>query len=286
MSTATLAPPVWQQDRVDAGGVELARFATGSTDADAPTLIVIHGLGHWTSAAWDRLVPLLDPAWRIIAFDLPGFGESAKPDVAYDLPFFSRTIRAAIDSSTAGRFALCGHSIGGMIAAEIAPSFGDRLSHLALMAPAGFARTPRLIVRMLASPILRLLFMRKPNRGFVVQTLRSSVHTPDAVTDDVAARAFELSQDLAVRRAFAGVYSGAIQSMLDLRTLHRGFARYTGPAFIAWGRHDRFIPVKALDEARKVYPQASTIVLEHSGHVIMIEETALLSEALRAFLAS
>jgi pimeloyl-ACP methyl ester carboxylesterase len=53
----------------------------------------------------------------------------------------------------------------------------------------------------------------------------------------------------------------------------------------AWGRADRYLPIAALAVVQRVYPQASTLVLEHSGHLPMVEEPEPLAAVLRAFLA-
>src|SRR5260370_11819768 len=114
------APLAWRTTRVRAAGVELAVFEAGSTSPGAPAVVLLHGLGHWSDAAWGRLVPQLDPSCRYVAFDLPGFGASEKPDVRYDLPFFTATFDAAVAELELDVFALVGHSLAGCIAAHYA----------------------------------------------------------------------------------------------------------------------------------------------------------------------
>ncbi len=280
-----VAPPAWRARTVRAAGIGLAAFEAGSPRPNAPVVLLLHGLGHWTDAAWARLVPQLDPAARYVGFDLPGFGASEKPDLAYDLPFFRRVLDGAVAALGLERFALVGHSLGGFLAADYAGRHPERVNRLALIAPAAFARTPRYLVYALASGLARWLFTRRPSRGFVTRTLRRSVVDPASLEPAVLERAYALSQELALRRAFAGVYSGAIQAFANARALHAGFARYGGPVLCAWGAHDRFIPVAALREVQRVYPRAQTLVLQHSGHLAMIEEPEKLGAALRAFLA-
>jgi pimeloyl-ACP methyl ester carboxylesterase len=280
------AAVAWRRDRLLAGGVDIARFTTGSTNPDAPGLLLLHGLGHWTSAAWDRLVPFLDPAWRIVSIDLPGFGESARPDVTYDLPFFRKVVLDVAQASFAQRFALCGNSIGGMIAADVAGEAPGRVSHLALLAPAGFLDVPSLVVRTIGSPIAQRFFMLPPSRNFVRRMMLQSAVDPAIVPGEVIDRGYELARDPTVRRAFARIYGGAVQEMRDLPSLHARLARYRGPALIAWGRHDRFIPIKALANARRVYPQAAVEILERSGHIAMVEEPQRVAVALRTLLES
>lgn len=280
------ASPAWRTSRLSAGGVELARFTAGSDAPGAPVLLLLHGLGHWTGAAWDRLVPLLDPDLRIEAVDLPGFGASAKPAARYDPTFFRSVIGAFAERELPERFAVCGHSLGGMIAADLASAMSERLTHLALLAPAAFASTPRFVVRILASRLVGRFFTLRPSRRFVADTLAQAVLDPASLDPAVVDEAFALAQDPALRRAFAGVYAGAIQAMVDLAGLHRRFAIWTGPTFAGWGRHDRYIPVRALENVRRVYPQARTAVYERCGHLLMVEAPDAVAADLNAFLAT
>ncbi|MDB5071810.1 MAG: alpha/beta hydrolase [Candidatus Eremiobacteraeota bacterium] len=280
-------PSAWRARRIHATGVTLAAYETGSDASDAPVVLLLHGLGHWTDGAWGRLVPHLDPALRYVAFDLPGFGASDKPDVRYDRAYFRRVMDEAVDALGLERFALLGHSLGGFIAADWAGAHPERATHLALIAPAAFARTSRhLVYALIASRAPRALVTLRPSKRFVARTLRRAVADPAAIDAEHLERAYELAQDLAVRNAFTGVYAAAAKAFTESREWHAAFARYTGPVFCAWGKHDRYIPIAALRDVTRVYPHATTIVLARSGHLPMLEEPETLGAALRAFFAS
>ena len=122
------------------------------------------------------------------------------------------------------------------------------------------------------------------SRRFIERILRGGVLDPTALEPADLQRAYELSQDPALRKAFAGVYAGAIHAYAHARELHAAFARYTGPVFCAWGVHDRYIGVAALRDVVRTYPHATTLVLHKSGHLPMIEEPHALGAALRDFL--
>jgi pimeloyl-ACP methyl ester carboxylesterase len=279
------APPAWRARTLRAGGVTLAAFEAGSARAGAPAVLLLHGLGHWSDGAWGGLVPRLDPAARCVAFDLPGFGASEKPEAAYDLPFFRRVLDAAVTALGLERFALVGHSLGGFLAADYAGRHPARVTRLALIAPPAFARTPRHLVYALAAGPARWLFARPPSRALVSCILRRAVADPAALDPALVEGVFALAQEPGVRRALAGVYAGALHAYTHARALQTGFARYTGPVLCAWGAHDRYIPVGALRAVRRVYPHAQTLVLPNSGHLATIEEPDALGAALRAFLA-
>lgn len=276
----------WRQQRIIAAGHGISVFEAGNADPHAQTVVLVHGLGHWTQAAWGNLVPLLDPALRIVAFDLPGFGASDRPDVRYDSAFFSRVTESVLDQLVPGAFTLVGHSLGGYIAANYAAAHSERVERLVLIAPAGFLRAARFVYALLGSQFARFFFMQRPSRAFVRRTMAQSVLAATSIDDAVYARAADLAQEPEIRRAFAGVYMGAMQDFAHAKPLHARLATFRGPVLIVWGKHDRYIPIKALEPTRAVYPQASVLMCERSGHLPMVEEPALLAAALRTFRAS
>jgi pimeloyl-ACP methyl ester carboxylesterase len=279
-------PSAWRSGRVNASGVTLATYETGSDASGARVVVLLHGLGHWTDGAWGRLVPQLDPALRYVAVDLPGFGASEKPDAPYDAAYFRRVTEAAVDALGLERFALVGHSLGGFIASDYAGAHPERVSHLALIAPAGFSRTPRHLFYGLAGALARGLFVRAPSKRFVARIFERGVVDASSLDPAHVERAYELAQELALRKAFAGVYTSALHTFAHRRRIHADLARYRGPVICAWGKHDRYIGIAALREVQRIYPQATTLVLDHSGHLPTLEEPERLGSALRSFFNS
>ena len=264
----------WRAREVHAAGVRVRAYEAGRTDSQAPVLVLVHGVGHWTQAAWDGLAPAFDTTHRIVAFDLPGFGASERPDAPYTLAYFSdalaRVIATCVAHGTA--FALVGHSLGGMIAADYASRAPERVRTLVLIDPAGFARTPRTALRVVAAiPLEGLIVRMRPPRRLVRRTLRMAVYDPRVIGGDVYARAEAYAREPAFRRAFARVYAGALDAFLHLEALHRHFATWRGPTLLVWGRDDRFIPIAALAGARRVYPHADVLELDACGHCPNVE---------------
>ena len=92
----------------------------------APTLLLVHGIGS-TRAFWDPIVPLLG-GHRCVAVDVPGFG-SAPP---LQPPATVAAYAAALDEPARGPVVVVGHSLGGMIAQELALRAPDRVRGLVL----------------------------------------------------------------------------------------------------------------------------------------------------------
>ncbi len=266
-----------------ADGTGIALYEAGRDDAEAPVLVLVHGLGHWTQAAWDLLAARFEGTHRIVAFDLPGFGESEKPDVRYTLAYFSAALRAVIEELGLRRFALTGHSFGALIAADHAATHPHEVRLLTLIAPAGFLRTPKLALRVMASgPVTGLLKRLRPSRGFVRRTFGTAVFDEGSIPDDYYARAYDLSRDPAMTRAFVGVYAGAMQELLHMKSLHERLAAWRGPTLIVWGTQDRYVPIRALDAAVAVYPQADVLEIDRCGHCPSLEYPALTAARMKA----
>jgi len=273
----------WRASRIGPEGDALAVYECGNPDPAAPAILLVHGLAHWTQAAWDRLAALLDPALRIVALDLPGFGASDKPDVAYDAAVFLRAVARVVEARLPERFALCGHSLGGAIAARYAAMHPERISHLTLIAPAGFAARPA--YRILGSRVGGFVLGLRPPRAIVHRVIHGAVVDRASITPEEKQQTFAFTRDRAFRRAFARIYRAAWLEFADNGRL-AALTNYTGPVLIAWGRHDVYVPIEMLDAVLAVYPKARVERFDRSAHVPMIEEPQRLALAMNAELTS
>src|SRR5687767_8826743 len=110
---------------------EIALMRAGEGDP----VLLLHGLGA-TKASFLPTVAALAGAYRVIAIDLPGFGDSAMPvGAAYDPPFFARAVAGVLDALELERAHLVGNSMGGRVALEVGFAFPERTGQLALLAP-------------------------------------------------------------------------------------------------------------------------------------------------------
>ena len=99
-------------------------------------VICVHGLGG-TKASFLPTVAALADHHRVIAMDLPGFGDSDKPiGAAYDAPYFARAIEALLDELEIERAHLIGNSMGGRVAIEMGLLRPERTEKIALLSPA------------------------------------------------------------------------------------------------------------------------------------------------------
>jgi pimeloyl-ACP methyl ester carboxylesterase len=111
---------------------------------DGHTVLLIHGLAA-NSHTWQPLVDVVDTSkWRLVAFDLLGFGASPKPDyVDYDVTDHARFILASLDRETKRKgIIIIGHSMGCLVASHIAWLEPRMVKHMILYEPPLFADSP------------------------------------------------------------------------------------------------------------------------------------------------
>ena len=103
----------------------------------AAPLVLLHGFGGG-AFAWEGIAANLQGDHPVIAYDLPGHGASLDSDSIGGAGRMAKVILADLDHRGVSRFHLCGHSMGGAVAALIALRNPERVASLALLAPGGF----------------------------------------------------------------------------------------------------------------------------------------------------
>lgn len=97
--------------------------------ADRPPLVLLNSIGTDMSL-WDRAVPHLLPALRLLRIDTRGHGASDAPGGDYSLPILADDVVATMRAAGVERAAVAGVSLGGMVAMQLALDHPERVSAL------------------------------------------------------------------------------------------------------------------------------------------------------------
>lgn len=250
-----------------------------------PPLVAIHGLGG-TKGSFLPTVTALAGSHRVIAFDLPGFGDSVKPiGASYDARFFARAVIGLLDALELDTAHLIGNSLGGRVALEAGLSYPDRVGRLVLLAPSLAWRRERPW-----APALRLL---RPELGLAQLAPRPIVEAivrrmiPGADEGWTAAGVDEFLRAYLTPPGRAAFYAAARQIYLEEPHGDQGFwprLRALEPeALFVWGRRDRLVPIGFARHVADALPRARHLELE-CGHVPQVERPAQTHAAVGAFL--
>ncbi len=281
-------PATAPEDRtVIADGLPVSILEAGRGDP----VLLLHGLGA-TKVSFLPTMLALAKDHRVIAPDLLGHGDTAKPLVRYDAPTFARFVLSLMDTLDIERADLIGNSMGGRISLEIAMSNPDRVRSVSLLCPAvAFLKRRGFVpfVRALR-PELGIVPHRLPHR-LVVRSIRTMFSQPDRLPMSwYAAGADEFLRVFRTPRGRAALYASMRHIYLDEPVGEQGFwvrlERLERPSLFLWGDRDRLVPAAFDRHVRRVLPQATSHVLTDCGHVPQFEHPERTHRLIRRFLGS
>ena len=116
-----------------------------------PVILLIHGITG-SSQTWDDVIPLLSDRYTVIAPDLLGHGDSAKPRGDYSLGAYASGIRDLMQAVGHERATVVGHSLGGGVAMQLAYQFPEMAERLVLVSSGGLGREVNLFLRAATLP--------------------------------------------------------------------------------------------------------------------------------------
>jgi pimeloyl-ACP methyl ester carboxylesterase len=262
-------------------GVEGVRLhLRDSSRQDARTVILLHGFGS-SLHTWEPWAQLLDPDYRVVRFDLPGFGLTG-PDPTADYTD-ARSIDVLIgmmDRLGISRANIVGHSMGGRIAWTFAALHPERVDKLVLVAPDGFASRGHAYGVAPKVPLTARLLRYVLPMAFVRASLRPAYGDPAAMTDACVERYYDMLLAPGVRQAI--VQRIAQNILVEPDSLLRSIR---APTLLLWGEKDAMVPFTNAADYERVLPNARTVAFAGLGHLPHEEAPVLTAEAVLTFLA-
>lgn len=239
-------------------------------DAGAAPLLFLHSeTGLSTGAYLDALAA----SRRVIAPRLPGYGDSTgleHLDDIIDLVFYELDLLDALGLAQAD---VVGHSLGGMVAAELAALAPHRVRRLVLASPLGLWRDDK--------PTFDFFAERASDTAaatwFDVESDAAKAATAmPAEHDAVVARVYETMQSLAAAAKF-------IWPIPD-KGLRKRIHRISAPTLLLWGERDGIVPNVYAEEFRSRIPGARIETIAASAHMPHIEQPEAWARAVTSFL--
>jgi pimeloyl-ACP methyl ester carboxylesterase len=272
-----------------AGAAGVATSYLEAGPADAPAVVLLHGLGA-TNASFLPTFWELARTRHVIAPDLPGHGDSSKPIRPYHAGFFARWLAALLDALQIERADLVGNSLGGRIALEAGYRHPQRIRRIVLLAPAlAFLRHRQYvaIVRLLRPELAAVPLLI--THGRVVAGLRALFARPSRLRPEwYAAAADEFLRIFRQPRGRIAFFSALRQIYMDEPHGPRGvWARLPSlqvPALFVWGDRDWLVPARFAAHVERRLPGARSVVLRDCGHVPQYELPSRTNELVEAFL--
>ncbi len=291
--THTMAPwPALEAHarRVALPGSGVSLFLYDAGPAEAPALVLVHGLGN-EADTWRYVFPHLSERLRVIAVDLPGFGRSDKPRRAYTVPFFCDALLELLDAMGIARAGLVGHSLGAVIAHFAALQRPDRVERLVLVGGSLFAPSQKLdaaTLLFLIPGVGEYLYRRFQKDADAAYRSLEPYYAhldglPESEREFVYRRVNERVADDAQRRAFFSTLRRlALWLPGQQRGLRERLAGLAVPTLVIWGEADRINPVAMGQALAEAQPSARLVVVPGAGHNVQEEAPDAVAEAILA----
>jgi len=267
-------------------GSSLNYLDYGDPDSEGLVFVLAHGLGgRWQH--WRENIPELAEHGRVIAMDLPGFGHSEPLPGGYSIDAFADAIAELVRQLNLPRVVFVGHSIGGLLAVRFAKRHPDLVDAVVLAAGTVQAFAAVLGMRHPGSNLLRrpatvvatyfeVLTVGLPIPVFLRRQIIERprlrrlflwpyLHRPEALPSTSVAL---LVDGVGAR--------GVLPTARAVGKLRPGqwLTHVSCPLLAIGADHDAIAPLTQLAELERSQPGARTVVLEGTGHMVMLERAS------------
>jgi pimeloyl-ACP methyl ester carboxylesterase len=263
----TLTVPVW---------AEAGASADADADAAHPVLVFLHGIGGGKQGFASQLAYFAQAGWRALAWDMPGYGQSAALHPV-DFPALADALLRMLDAAGVQRAVLIGHSMGGMVAQQAWTLCPERIAGLVIAAssPAFGHSTGDFQKQFVAQRVAPL------DAG------KTMADVADALIPSMVAPAYQGAGLALARDCMSAVpsatYRASIQALVTFEQ-RAALPTITVPTLCLAAEHDTTAPPEVLRRMAEKIPGAVFEVLAGAGHLLCFEQPDLFNRVIEHFL--
>ncbi len=257
---------------------------------EGPALLLIHGLAG-SSRTWKDVMPRLAENHTVIAPDLMGHGESAKPMGDYSPGAFASGLRDFLGMLDVPQVTVLGQSLGGGVAMQLAYQHPELCERMVLVCSGGLGRE--------VSWILRVLTLPASEYWMPIIFPSFAKHAGERVSGAVSDAGIQAPHLAEMWRAYASItqapnrhaFIRTMKAVIDpggqsINATDRLYLATAMPTLIVWGEDDPVIPVEHAYNAHEAIPGSRLEVFEGIGHFPHSEAPNRFLEVLEDFLAT
>jgi pimeloyl-ACP methyl ester carboxylesterase len=212
----------------------------------------------------------------VLAPEWPGYGEEATEEALEDMLDFALHGWDVVEAlGLESEPILVGHSMGGMIAAEMACLAPQSIDRLVLIASAGLWLDDHPLADPFATLPVELAQLLFHDVGAGIKLLTGGLD----FSDPGALEAFLI---LNARRMGT---AGKILFPIPNRRLSKRLYRLSAPTLLVWGREDKFIPPVYADKFAELLPEAELVWIDDAGHMLTLEAPAACAAEIHRFVS-
>lgn len=267
------------------------RVSYTTAGSGEPVVLLIHGIVG-CAAQWDQVIPLLAEHYTVVAPDLLGHGQSAKPRGDYSLGAYAASIRDLLVALGHRRATVVGHSLGGGVAMQFSYEYPPFAERLVLVSSGGLGPEVHPILRAATLPgseIVLPVIANERLHGVAGALAEALGRIGLRIGPDLAemARGYGSLADAGARQAFIHT----LRAVLDLTgqrvsATDRLYLAELMPAMVIWGERDPLIPVEHAHVAHRGLPGSRLEIFAHAGHFPQLYDPVRFAYTLIDFIES
>ncbi len=260
------------EDRyIKINGIRTRYWSTGGQDQ---ALILIHGFGT-SMEIWQHNIEELSKKFRVIAFDVPGFGYSDKTPVDDFTSFMPKFISGFMEAVGIDRASFMGVSLGGALSIKFTQEYPHKVDRLIPVDSGGFGTYTPFSNRIVTLPLIGELLTR-PNRKGTYLFLKSLVYDPVVLNDEFIDFYYRLStlpgaQEACLRLLRALFCLSGIKKDLVLPIMAR-LGEIKAPTLVLWGRDDQSFPIEHAHYGHRSIRNSELHIFDQCGHLPNFEK--------------
>lgn len=242
-------------------------------------MVLIHGLGS-AATAWRLIAPTLAREFQVIAFDLPGHGQTPyRLGMKMDPQSLGELVVKNLAQMEIVEFDLVGSSLGGWVALEIAAAHPERVNSVTALAPAGLWHHPFTEVNKWTVINRPLAVLTRPFQRILIR----KTWAKRLGFQNTSPRWQELPDEVCLDAGKAMGYSRGYLPALE-STLHRRFDSPIDPKIpvtVIFGDADRTLPAPQCQTRELAPAHAKWVVLKDTGHAPMWDEPEIVVDLIK-----
>src|SRR5215218_7590117 len=284
-SVRRLPPEDFELKEIELHGHRVAYRYAGR----GPAIVLVHGITS-TSATWERVMPYLATRFTVIAPDLIGHGESAKPRGDYSLGAYASGVRDLMVALGHESATYVGHSLGGGVVMQLAYQFPERCERLVLVDSGGLGRDLNLLLRAATLPLSEVVLpllasTRLLDAGRSIGRLFGRLGLRAGTDVAELARGHASLADPEARAAFVHTLRTIVDPLGQrVSATDRLYLAENIPFLIIWGERDPIIPVEHGLAAHELVPTSRLELFEGAGHFPHLDEPQRFLDVLLDFI--